>query len=64
MPNAFDSLDYSVENYLNWVNTVGRKKQQRRHQRPRKRRHYRWGCAIPSSVISSVLLAALILVVQ
>lgn len=64
MPDAFDSFDGKVENYLNWVNTVGKKSTSRRRQPPRKQPYRPWGCALPSSAISAVLLVILMLIVQ
>ena len=61
MSDPFNSFDFKVENYLNWVNTVAKKADaNRRRNKPRPRAKVRrtaWGCALPSSVIGVVLLA-------
>lgn len=64
MSDPFSSFDFKVENYLNWVNTVGRHQKKRQRPRPRKQPYKPWGCALPSSMISALLLAALALIVQ
>lgn len=63
MPDQFNNFDFTVENYLNWVNTVAKKADaNRRRKKPRPRPRVRrtaWGCALPSSAIGLILLAVL-----
>jgi hypothetical protein len=63
MSDPFNSFDFKVENYLNWVNTVAKKADaNRRRNKPRQRpkvRRTAWGCALPSSAIGLLLLALL-----
>jgi hypothetical protein len=67
MSDPFNSFDFKVENYLNWVNTVAKKADaNRRRNKPRPRAKVRrtaWGCALPSSVIGVVLLALVMQIV-